>query len=223
MRSESAYISRVTRPSARRFLVSDLDNTIIDSRARLNRAVSEATGYPSTVAQQLSNTKSLTRDQRNRFYDVFLSGKYMDLDIPVRGSVETLGKLRSLGFGIIYLTGRHHSREESLKYETLKTLSRYGYPMPDRSNVMLYMKPNKTSPTNEYKRSVLERLAKNMNVVVGVDDEVNDLQVMADLVPLVIGLYLSLQARHEISSSLKIPLAKDWFEVESTMAQRGVI
>jgi predicted secreted acid phosphatase len=204
-------------------LVTDLDNTVIDSRARFSRAVSEATGYPSAATQQLSSTRSLTRDQRNRFYEVFLSGEHSDLDIPVRGSVEVLGKLRSSGFGIIYLTGRPHSREGSLKYETLKTLSRYGYPMPDRSNVMLYMKPNKMSPTNEFKRSVLERVAKNMNVVVGVDDEVNDLQVMVDLVPLVIGVYLSFQARNEISSSLKIPVAKDWFEVESIMTQRRII
>jgi predicted secreted acid phosphatase len=222
LRSETIYGSGGAKLRARRFLVTDLDNTLIDSRARFNLAVSEATGYPQAITHQMSNTKSLTKDQRNKFYDVFLSGKYMDLDVPVKGSVETLKKLRAMGFGIVYLTGRHHSQEESLKYETLKTLSHYGYPIPDNSSVMLYMKPSKMSPTNEYKRNVLERLVRNMSIAVGVDDEENDLQVMVDLIPLVIGVCLSVRVRLELSS-LNIPLAKNWFEVESIMAKRKVI
>jgi hypothetical protein len=147
----------------------------------------------------------------------------MDLDIPVKGSVEVLTRLRSIGFGIVYLTGRHHSREESLKNETLSTFSRYGYPMPDRTSVMLYLKPNKTSPTHEYKRRVLERLTRSMDLAVGVDDEADDLRAMSGIIPLVIGVYLSSQAGKEILSKVKVPLAKDWIEVESIMKQRGII
>jgi hypothetical protein len=169
------------------------------------------------------NVRSLTREQRNKFYEVFLSGKYMDLDIPVKGSVEVLTRLRSIGFGIVYLTGRHHSREESLKNETLRTFSRYGYPMPDRTSVMLYLKPNKMSPTHEYKRMVIERLARSMDLAVGVDDEADDLRAMSGIIPLVIGVYLSSQAGKEILSKVKVPLAKDWIEIESIMKQRGII
>jgi phosphoglycolate phosphatase-like HAD superfamily hydrolase len=175
------------------------------------------------TVQQVSSIKSLTGEQRNRFYEIFLSGRYMDLDVPVIGSVEALNRLKSKGFGIVYLTGRHHSREESLRNETLKTFSRFGYPMPDRSTVMLCMKPNKMSPTHEFKRRVLERLARSMDLAVGVDDEANDLRVMVDIVPLVIGVYLSSQARREIMSELNIPLAKDWFEVESIMTKRRML
>jgi phosphoglycolate phosphatase-like HAD superfamily hydrolase len=207
-----------------RYLVTDLDNTLIDSRERLKRSIADAVGYSSRASvSSILDPKTLSKDQRDRFYDVFLSGEYMDLDIPVKGSVEVLSTLKSSGLGIIYLTGRHHSKKESMKTETLKTLSRYGFPMPDGQTVLLQMKPRKSSPTDEFKRLVLEQLSKKLYLAVGLDDETNDLQVMADFIPLVIGVALSLEAARQISSKLKIPIARDWFEVEFLMMKNGII
>jgi phosphoglycolate phosphatase-like HAD superfamily hydrolase len=204
--------------------VTDLDNTLIDSRERLRRSIAVAVDNSLTASvSSIMDPKKLSKDQRDRFYDVFLSGEYTDLDIPVRGSVEVLSRLRSFGLGIIYLTGRHHSKRESMKTETLKTLSRFGFPMPNGQTVVLRMKPRKSSPTDEFKRLVLEQLSKKLYLAVGLDDEINDLQVMVDFIPLVIGVALSSEASRQISSKLKIPIAKDWFEVESLMLKNGII
>jgi phosphoglycolate phosphatase-like HAD superfamily hydrolase len=207
-----------------RFLVTDLDNTIIDSRERFRRSIAEALGYSSSASRfPTLDPKTLSRVQRDRFYDVFLSGEYTDLDIPVNGSVEVLSRLRSVGMGIVYLTGRHHSKGESMKDETLKTLSRFGFPMPNGGDVVLYMKPRKSSPTDEFKRTVLEQLSRKLYIVVGLDDEINDLRVMVDLIPMVIGVALSSEVAQQISSKFKIPIAMDWFEVELILFKIGII
>jgi hypothetical protein len=201
-----------------------MDNTLIDSRERFKRSVAEAVGHPSVASvPPTQDIKKLSKDQRDHFYDVFLSGEYMDLDIPVKGSIEVLPRLRSSGLGIVYLTGRHHSRDESLKTETLKTLSRFGFPIPNGRDILLYMKPKKASPTNEFKRTVLERLSSRLDLAVGLDDEANDLKVMADFIPLIIGVALSSEVAEEISSKLKIPIARDWFEVESIISRNRMI
>jgi phosphoglycolate phosphatase-like HAD superfamily hydrolase len=214
--SRSAYV--------RRFLVADLDNTLIDSRERFKLSLAEAAGFTSIAAiPSTFRIKRLSKDQRDRFYRLFLSGEHMDLDVPVRGSVEVLSRLRSLGLGTIYLTGRHHSKEESLKKETLKTLSRFGFPIPNGADTMLYMKPRKMSPTDDFKRAVLERLATKLDLAVGVDDEPDDLQVIADFVPLAIGIALSSEVAREIKSRIRVPIARDWFEVESIIIRNGII
>jgi hypothetical protein len=205
------------------FLVTDLDNTLVDSRARFNRSIAEAMGHSHTHVPQTVNVRGLGKEQRNKFYELFLSGRYMHLDVPVKGSVEVLARLRSMDVGIIYLTGRHHSRGDSLKDETLKMLSHYNYPMPDKTNVMLFLKPKRMFPTQEYKRRVLERITKSMNLVVGVDDEPDDLSVMAKLVSLTIGLALSSQVASEVLAKVKVPIARDWFEVESIMKQNAIV
>lgn len=217
--SKSQRNEKVTR-----FLVSDLDNTIIDSRERFRRSIAEALGYSSSAgAFPTLDPKSLSRVQRDRFYSIFLSGKYMDTDIPVNGSVEVLSRLRSVGLGIAYLTGRHHSKDESMKDETLKTLSRFGFPMPNGGDVVLYMKPRKSSPTDEFKRAVLGHLSRKLYIAVGLDDEINDLRVMVDLIPMVIGVALSSEVAQHISSKFKIPIARDWLEVESILFKSGII
>nr|MDO8100789.1 hypothetical protein [Candidatus Njordarchaeota archaeon] len=207
----------------KRFLVTDLDNTLIDSRERFKRSISEATGCLSSTTPPVLDVKKLLPEQRNRFYEVFLSSKYMDLDIPVRGSVEVTSRLRSMGLGIVYLTGRHHSKEDSLKSETLKTLSRLGYPMPNTRNVLIFMKPKKMMPTARFKRNTLERLTRSLEVAVGVDDEPDDLRVMADFIPLTIGLALSTHVSREIVSKIRVPIVKDWFEVESIILKNRII
>jgi len=207
----------------KQFLVTDLDNTLIDSRERFKRSISEATGCLSSTITSVLDAKKLLPEQRNKFYEVFLSSKYMDLDIPVRGSVEVTSRLRSMGLGIIYLTGRHHSKEDSLKSETLETLSRHGYPMPNTRNVLIFMKPKRTMPTARYKRNMLERLTRSLEVVVGVDDEPDDLRVMADLIPLTIGLALSTHVSREIVSKIRVPIVRDWFGVESMILKNRII
>jgi hypothetical protein len=206
------------------FLVTDLDNTLIDSRERYYRSIADATGHTlTTAASSVMDVKSLSTYQRNVFYDVFLSNKYMDLDVPVRGSVEVVPKLRSRGMGIIYLTGRHHSREDSMKAGTLKSLSRLGFPMPNTSDVFLLMKPRKMMSTAKYKRNTLGRLIRSLNLTVGVDDEPDDLQVMAEFIPLTIGLALSPVTTRELKSKIRVPIAKDWFEVESIILKNRII
>jgi hypothetical protein len=223
MKYESNASGR-TPATETRFLVTDLDNTLIDSRERYYRSIADATGYTLTTARSsVIDVKSLSPYQRNVFYDVFLSSKYMDLDAPVRGSVEVVTKLRSRGMGIIYLTGRHHSREDSMKAGTLKSLSRLGLPMPNTSDVSLLMKPRKMMSTAKYKRNILGRLIRSVKLAVGVDDEPDDLQVMAEFIPLTIGLALSPVTSRELKSKIRVPIAKDWFEVESIILKNRII
>jgi hypothetical protein len=216
--------SSLTTMAETQFLVTDLDNTLIDSRERYNRSVAEATGHTlSAIASLAMDVKRLSPDQRNRFFEVFLSSRYMDLDVPVRGSVEVVSRVTSMGLGIIYLTGRHHSKEDSMKTGTLNSLFRLGFPMPNKSDVLLFMKPRKMMSTAKYKRNTLERLTRSVELVVGVDDEPDDLQVMTDFIPLTIGLALSPQISREITSKVKVPIVRDWFGVESIILKNRII
>jgi hypothetical protein len=167
--------------------------------------------------------KKLSPQQRDRFYETFLSGKYMHLDVPVRGSVEVVSRLRSMGWGIVYLTGRHHSKESSLKTDTLESLSRLGFSLPNGRDVFLCMKPKKLMSTANYKSKTLERLARCLQLAVGVDDEPDDLRAMSDSIPLTIGLALSPHISGEISSRIRVPIAKDWFEVESIILENHIV
>jgi phosphoglycolate phosphatase-like HAD superfamily hydrolase len=208
----------------RKILITDLDNTLIDSRERFKRSIAEALDYSLiSGVSPILNVRRLSKEQRDRFYDVFLSGKYTDLDIPVNGAVEVLSRLRSFGLGIMYLTGRHHSERESMKAETLRTLTRFGFPMPNGRDVVLYMKPRKAAPTNEFKKKVLEQVSRKLDLAVGLDDEVSDLRVMVGFVPLVIGVALSSEVARAILSEMKIPIARDWFQVESIILRNGII
>ena len=217
-------VRNLRNSNGRRVLVTDLDNTLIDSRERFKRSMAEALGHPSIAsAPSVLVVKKLSKEQRDRFYDSFLSGKYMNLDIPVKGGVEVLSRLRASGLGIIYLTGRPHTRSGSMKTETLKTLSRFGFPTPNGREVVLFMKSKRSSPTNEFKRAVLVQLSKKRDLAIGLDDEMDDLRVMIELVPLVIGVALSSDIAREISARLKIPIARDWFQVESIISRSGLI
>ncbi|WXG47364.1 MAG: hypothetical protein WED05_12010 [Candidatus Atabeyarchaeum deiterrae] len=212
-----------TKASERWFLVSDLDNTVIDSRVRFNRSIAEALNCSTDAAPRVSEVSDLSRVQRSKFYDVFLSGKYMDLDTPVKGSVAVLSRLRSMNIGITYLTGRHHSKRDSLRSETLASLSKFGFPMPNDREVLLCMKPDRMMSTAKYKRGALEELGKVHELAVGIDDEPSDLKVMADFIPMVIGIALSPQVAREITSKVRVPIARDWYEVESIISKSNPI
>jgi hypothetical protein len=95
--------------------------------------------------------------------------------------------------------------------------------MPNDREVLLCMKPDRMMSTAKYKRGALEKLGKVHELAVGIDDEPSDLKVMADFIPMVIGIALSPQVAREITSKVRVPIARDWYEVESIISKSNPI
>jgi hypothetical protein len=88
-----------------RVIISDIDGTVLDVEPRIVACLNEIGAEYSGEAIRVSRT--LPSKQRDAFYDVFLSQKYLHLDRPIPRAVEELRELQaSTGLPLVYLSGR---------------------------------------------------------------------------------------------------------------------
>ena len=98
-------------PGDVRVLSLDIDGTIADVREREHYAV----------------TVSGDREQKNRFFNVFLNGKYYEMDTPVAAALRFVNSYKE-HYGdnclIVYLSGRRYKTE----HQTQAWLAKHGFP-----------------------------------------------------------------------------------------------
>jgi len=81
-------------------IVYDIDNTLLDVRERYWRSIEDAGGDP------LKGVDRIKGETKRRFWNVFLSDKYLYLDKPSEKTIKDVNKKYDEGYIIIILTGR---------------------------------------------------------------------------------------------------------------------
>jgi len=140
-------------------LICDVDNTILNTRPRV-RACLAAIGRPE-VFERSPRTyggfkETLSPEEIERFFRIFLSNEYLPLDEPLPDAAQTLHGWLKRG-QLIYLTGRHDAPGDSMRAGTLQWLKAHGYPEPNEK-IKLLMKPARDQEDRAFKRETLMRM-----------------------------------------------------------------
>ncbi|MEM4584198.1 MAG: HAD family acid phosphatase [Ignisphaera sp.] len=132
-------------PRDRECVVFDVDGVLIDNSERLRRSLEEV------GARDISE---LNGERRRRFWEIFLSEKYIILDKPNQLAIELAKKRKSEGYAVVVLTGR----PMRLMKKTLEQLDSYGVPY----DAVIFRTENNYTKDHEYKRKVIEELGLNV-------------------------------------------------------------
>ncbi len=102
----------------RKTVVFDVDNTLVDSNERFRKSLEEVAGRP------VNSLDDLNPEERRRFWEVFLSPKYIELDKPLEKGISEIRDRAEKGYYIVILTGR----PERLRIHTEMQLRKFGVP-----------------------------------------------------------------------------------------------
>lgn len=141
-----------------RAAVFDLDGVVFDVSERLRRCFEEA-GCP-----DCRSSAELPREARRRFWQCFLSPRYMHLDRVNEEVVEHMRRLRAEGVRIIIVTGR---RRDTQGDATIEQLRRHGVPFDE----IYFREPGDYRRDAEYKADVLRQLLEKGYEIVEVWDD----------------------------------------------------
>ncbi|MEM1913588.1 MAG: hypothetical protein QW067_10645 [Thermofilaceae archaeon] len=128
-------------PRGRGCVVFDVDGVLVDSSERLRRSLEEVGA---------GDVSELNGERRRRFWEIFLSEKYIELDKPNPPAVELAKKRKSEGYGLVILTGR----PLKLLRKTLEQLNSYGVPY----DAVIFRSDGFYGKDHEYKKRALEEL-----------------------------------------------------------------
>ena len=157
--------------SIEKAVVFDIDNTLIDSRDRYYASLRLASN-----GKKVDSFSSLTDEEREKFWSIFLSPKLLHLDKPIKSSIDELLDRYKKGYKIIILTGR----PVSMKEDTIKQLKLFGIPYHE-----LYMRPiEDRNPDYVYKPTQLRRIIdKGYEIVEYHEDSPKTLDVVKEMFP----------------------------------------
>ena len=136
----------------RKIAIFDIDNTLIDVTRRYMKSIEEADLNP-----HMPLYKNLY-EKRMKFWKIFLSGKYIEMDHPDKETINLVREKYQDGYGIIILTGR----PIGMKKLTEKQLKEFGIPYD-----LLIMRPrNDREPDNIFKPKVISKLLEeDLNII----------------------------------------------------------
>lgn len=204
------------------YFVTDIDNTIADTRNRLRRSLEEIDRvevYEKTADRYGGFGDYLDTKEEEAFWSLFLSNRFLHLDRPAPGAAEFLQKIRDEGVEIVYLTGRHDEEGDSMRPGTESWLEGHGFPSPDRSGVELFMKPERKMGDREFKLAKLRNKfseKSNPEEVIGIGDHPNDALVYnrVGIRPVLLdwfGLFSNQELQNSVSG---VKIVEDWEELE---------
>jgi FMN phosphatase YigB (HAD superfamily) len=116
-RRGTAYVvfGDIGRVAGKEVVVFDIDGVLIDNSERYRMALRE-------VSDKVVSHTELRGVDRTRFWEVFLSPKYLHLDRPVEKALELLRARKREGYPIVIITGR----TDNIARHTLAQLKRFG-------------------------------------------------------------------------------------------------
>uniref|UniRef100_A0A7C4H4Q3 HAD family hydrolase n=1 Tax=Ignisphaera aggregans TaxID=334771 RepID=A0A7C4H4Q3_9CREN len=128
-------------PWREKCIVFDIDGVLIDNSERVKRTLEEI------GARDVSE---LDEEKKKKFWDIFLSDKYIDLDKPNPQAIELAKKRKSEGYRIVILTGR----PMKMMKKTIEQLNKYGVPY----DAIIFRSDGYYAKDYEYKKKVLEEM-----------------------------------------------------------------
>jgi len=204
------------------YFITDIDNTIADTRLRLRRSLREI-GREEVFAKTSDRfggfSEYLDSRELNKFWGLFLSGEFLYLDEPAPGAAEFLHKLVDEGIDLIYLTGRHDQPEDTMRPGTESWLEESGFPVPNGSGTKLFMKPKRYMEDKEFKLALLKEEfsgRRGSDKVVGVGDHPDDalLYKQAGIRPMLLN-WIGLFTIEELNNSVSgVTVVDSWPEIE---------
>jgi hypothetical protein len=108
----------------------------------------------------------------------FFIDRHLHYDRPYSRAAEYLHRIRSKGYGIVYLTGRDRPRSG---LGTLHALKRAGFPLDEACH--LFMKASREEGDLKYKHKASSVLGSRFEVPVFVDNEPENLVMFAEQFP----------------------------------------
>ena len=169
--------------------VFDLDSTLLDNGPRQSailreygaeKSVSElAQSQPEhwvswDIAEAMANSGLAAAEvekHKDAFKDYwrerFFTSKYCEIDEMVPGANQFVQAIRNSGGMVYYVTGRH----EEMRDGTVACLKRLGFPLPNETDVQLFMKPTLAEDDDAYKNDTYNRLANEGTIVAAFDNE----------------------------------------------------
>lgn len=144
-------IGDASRVLGKPVVVFDLDGVLFDVSERL-RAVLRELG-----ADKIPDKGEL----RHRFWELFLSEKYMRLDKPNAHFVELAKEYKARGYGVVIVTGRIYESQGS---RTLEQLQTSGVPF----DLIVFRSKGEYAKDHQFKVQLIKEL--RLNVVKAYDD-----------------------------------------------------
>jgi len=139
-------------------VVFDLDGVLVDSSERYRLCESESGG------------------DRGRFWECFLSERYMDLDRPRPEYVETLRRYAAQGYRIIIITGRVRETQEA---KTLRQLSEWGITFHE----IYFRSRGDYRKDYEFKSEIVRELSQRYRIVAVFEDSKPVAEALRKLLP----------------------------------------
>lgn len=128
----------------RKIIIYDIDNTLVDASERYKLSLIESGLDPNI------NIRKIPISERNKFWKVFLSNKYMHLDKPDHQEIKKLNSKYGAGYGIILVTGR----PETLKKDTIEQLMQFGI----KYHALIMRPKNNREPDRIYKVKLIKEM-----------------------------------------------------------------
>lgn len=144
-------------------ILVDLDGTIFNIDARLERALNEA----GVSQEEVNNTATFYRDNRRFvfFEELFNPQAIMQLDTPIEGSVEKLNALAKY-FNIFYISSRPIDEHNSDTFDaTTKSLEENGFP-----DGVLIMRPRAQKKATFFIQNISEIIERGFKIAFAIDD-----------------------------------------------------
>jgi len=202
-------------------LVTDIDSTILRTERRLWMVLKEL-GREELFPELRSRhdhdgVKALLKPgEQERFYQLFLSERYLSLDEPLPGAAEALQVLRETGYRIVYLTGRHDSPGDSMRRGTELWLAERGFPHPGDGSTLLWMKPKRGLDDRRFKEEALEEILKLGPVRAGIGDRPSDAEAYLrfGIEPIIIrGRCLEPEKLQSVRTRMRVRSVQSWEEI----------
>ncbi|WP_304328632.1 HAD family acid phosphatase [Candidatus Culexarchaeum yellowstonense] len=147
--------------------IFDLDGVIADVSGRIEKALREL---------GKENLKELSREDRRRFWEIFLNPELLELDKPRMDVIDYMRKIKDKGLRIIIVTGRTIKQ----KNETLKQLSSWGVPYDE----IYFRMAGDLRKDSIYKREVVKLLLRRGYSIVEVwEDSDEVIRELRKLIP----------------------------------------
>jgi hypothetical protein len=153
-------------------LICDVDNTILHTLPRVKSCL-EAIGRPEVFEKGRHSyggfKEYLSETEVDQFFQIFLSNQFLMEDTPMEDASNVLNKWAEKHH-LIYVTGRHDVKGDSMRESTLEWLKAHGYPIPDGERVQLHMKPERYMVDVDFKQQALMKIQEQYHLCAGLGD-----------------------------------------------------